>query len=222
MYSAWSSGAYPGTVRADAVRNRQAILDAARTLFSRYGLDVSMETVAQTAGVGVGTVYRRFPDRQGLVQAVVADRIEHVGRLVDQATQGMASADPEAAWERFFGGLIDSGLPMLLPLLVPHVRDAAVFTEEMTRHRTEVIVRADGVLRAAQQHGIVRDDVGAPEVVLMLATALQMLPGLPDELNAALLARRAPLLRAALRPGGEPLPGAPVGIDRLLAVLTGP
>lgn len=209
-------------MRADAARNQQAILDAARTLFSRYGLDVSMDAVAQAAGVGVGTVYRRFPDRRALIQAVVTDRIDHVSGLVERAAKDIAGSDPAAAWDAFFRGFIDSGLPLMVPLLVPHVRDADVFTDEMTRRRTEVIVRADGVLRAAQRHGIVRDDIGAPEVVLMLATAMQMVPGLPDDFNAVLVARRIPLLRAALRPGGEPLPGPPVGIDRLLAILAGP
>ncbi|NKY08614.1 helix-turn-helix transcriptional regulator, partial [Cellulomonas hominis] len=69
-------------VRADAARNRQRVLDAARALYTTRGLDEPMEQIARAAGVGVGTVYRHFPDRAALVRAVIADRLAHVGRLV--------------------------------------------------------------------------------------------------------------------------------------------
>lgn len=209
-------------MRADAARNRQRVLDAARTLYSARGLDEPMEAVARTAGVGVGTVYRHFPDRSALVRAVVADRLTHVGGLLEAARTGLAGDDPHAAWEQFLTGFLDSGLPLLLPVLVPRARDADVFTPELVERRAATALTAGEVVRTAQRLGLVRDDIGVPEILLTFASALRPLPGLPDALNAALLERRAPLLRAALRPGGDPLPGRPVEVADLLAAIGGP
>ena len=63
-------------LRADAERNRQRIVDAARSLFAERGVEVSVEDIAATAGVGIGTFYRRFPDRESLVEAVFATKLE--------------------------------------------------------------------------------------------------------------------------------------------------
>lgn len=206
-------------MRADAARNRQRILDAARALYTTRGLDEPMEQVARAAGVGVGTVYRHFPDRATLVRAVVADRLAHVGRLVAAAGTALGGPDPHAAWEAFLDGVLESGLPLLLPALAPRARDADVFTPELVDERARTAAGAAAVVRAAQARGLVRGDVGVPEILLMFAAALRPLPGLPDALNAALLERRAPLLRAALRPGGDPLPGRPVEVEDVLATL---
>lgn len=206
-------------MRADAARNRQRVLDAARALYTTRGLDEPMEQVARAAGVGVGTVYRHFPDRAALVRAVIADRLAHVGRLVAAAGTALDGPDPRAAWEGFLDGILESGLPMLLPALAPRARDADVFTPDLVDERARTAAAAAGVVGAAQDRGLIRADVGVPEILLMFAAALRPLPGLPDELNAALLERRAPLLRAALRPGGDPLPGRPVEVADLLTTL---
>lgn len=206
-------------MRADAARNRQTVLDTARRLYSRQGLDVPMDAVARAAGVGVGTVYRHFPDRTALVQAVVADRLAHVRGLLDAAGTGLAGPDPQDAWDTFLTALLDSGLPMLLPLLVPHARDADVFTAELAEGRARTMGVAARVVEAAQGLGLVRDDIGVPEIMLMFAAAMRTQPGLPDALDAALLERRGPLLRSALRPGGDPLPGRRIEIADLLAAI---
>lgn len=207
-------------MRADAARNRQRILDAARTLYGTRGLDVPMESVARSAGVGVGTVYRHFPDRATLVRAVIADRLTHVGGLVATAHADLAGDDPAAAWDAFLTGVLESGLPMLVPALAPRSRDADVFTPELVEERARTAAAAGAVVGTAQQLGLVRPDIGVPEILLMFAAALRPLPGLPDVLNAAMLERRAPLLRAALRPGGDPLPGRPVDVQDLLSALS--
>ncbi|HEY0187377.1 MAG TPA: TetR/AcrR family transcriptional regulator [Cellulomonas sp.] len=206
-------------MRADAARNRQTILDCARRLYSVQGLDVPMDAVARTAGVGVGTVYRHFPDRTALVRAVVADRLDRVSALLAAAGPGLAGDEPEHAWDTFFDGLLDSGLPMLMPLLVPHARDADIFTPELAEIRRRVIQTAVGVVSTAQRLGLLRADIGTPEIMLMFAAAMRAIPGLPTELNEALLLRRGPLLRAALRPGGTPLPGRRIDLADLEPLL---
>jgi AcrR family transcriptional regulator len=82
-------------LRADARRNREAVLAAARERFGKCGLDCQMDDIARTAGVGVGTVYRHFPTKEDLIAALVADRFE---RLAERAEQALAERDP---WQAF-------------------------------------------------------------------------------------------------------------------------
>ena len=78
-------------LRRDAERNRQRILQAASEVFTERGLDVSLDEVARYAGVGVGTVYRRFRTKEDLVEALFVDRIEEVAALAEEAAR---AADP--------------------------------------------------------------------------------------------------------------------------------
>jgi AcrR family transcriptional regulator len=82
-------------LRADARRNREAVLAAARKRFAKCGLECQMEDIARTAGVGVGTVYRHFPTKGDLIAALVADRYE---RLAARAREALAEEDP---WQAF-------------------------------------------------------------------------------------------------------------------------
>jgi AcrR family transcriptional regulator len=80
-------------LRADARRNREAVLGAAKELFADQGLDAQMPEVAKAAGVGVGTVYRHFPTKDDLITALVAERFE---RLAEKAREGLETED---AWD---------------------------------------------------------------------------------------------------------------------------
>jgi AcrR family transcriptional regulator len=82
-------------LRADARRNREAVLAAARERFGECGLDCQMEDIARTAGVGVGTVYRHFPTKRDLFAALVADRFQ---RLAERAREALAEDDPWLAF----------------------------------------------------------------------------------------------------------------------------
>jgi AcrR family transcriptional regulator len=78
-------------MRADAVKNRQRILDAAEAIFATEGLSVPIDTVAERAGVGVGTLYRHFPTKEALFQAIVTARLEY---LLDEARRRAGSPEP--------------------------------------------------------------------------------------------------------------------------------
>jgi AcrR family transcriptional regulator len=80
-------------LRADARRNREAVIAAAKKLFADEGLDAQMPDVAKAAKVGVGTVYRHFPTKEDLIAALAAERFE---RLAEKASEGIAADDP---WE---------------------------------------------------------------------------------------------------------------------------
>ena len=152
----------PKPLRKDAERNRQAILAAARELFADRGLDVSMDEIARRAGVGVGTVYRRFPDKAVLIAALFEDRLE---TLVDTARQSLERDDPweAVAWfmERYVSLQVeDRGLRELL-LSSPRGENRA------ERARTRIKPLADELLRRAQRSGELRPDVAGTDLALL-------------------------------------------------------
>jgi AcrR family transcriptional regulator len=85
------------TLRADARRNRESVIRAAKRLFAERGLDVQVPDVAKAANVGVGTVYRHFPTKDELIAALVAERFERLGQEAREALEA------EDAWEGFSG-----------------------------------------------------------------------------------------------------------------------
>src|SRR5580692_6174034 len=70
--------------RADAIRNRERVLEAAKSVFSAGGVEASLEAVARHAGVGIGTLYRHFPTREALFEAVYRREVEHLADLAEQ------------------------------------------------------------------------------------------------------------------------------------------
>jgi AcrR family transcriptional regulator len=86
--------------RADAVRNRARIVEAAADVFAARGADAAMEEIARAAGVGIGTLYRHFPTREALVEAVFRDGVEQLQALADQLLQSDAPGDALATWLR--------------------------------------------------------------------------------------------------------------------------
>src|SRR5690349_18357886 len=89
-------------LRADAERNRARILAAAAEVFAERGLDVSLDDIAAAAGVGVGTVYRRFPDKDALIDALFEAKI---GRAVQLARDALEIEDPWEGWATFMRGM---------------------------------------------------------------------------------------------------------------------
>ena len=87
--------------RKDAVQNRQRIMDAAREVFARHGFGATLDEMATFAGVGVGTVYRHFPNKSTLINALFEQRVDHLVELA------RAAGAVEDAWEGFVGFMID-------------------------------------------------------------------------------------------------------------------
>jgi len=200
-------------LRKDAERNRRRILDAAREVFAEHGLDAGLDQIARHAGLGVGTVYRRFPDKEGLIDALFEERIAAVAALAEQAA---AHEDPWQGLVLFFERCLaeqaaDRGFKQLL-LGGTHGRD------RVAEGRARIAPPLRTLVARAQAAGVLRDDVTAPDlpmIQLMLAGVMDASRGVDPDLWH----RYLELFLDGLRPGRAPLRTAPLGDDEVGAVL---
>jgi AcrR family transcriptional regulator len=142
-------------LRADARRNRAKVLEAAREVFAAEGLAVPLDEIARRAGVGAGTVYRHFPTKEALFEAVVVDRLE---ALAQDAQAQLAGPEPGSAFFEFFTMLIaDAGEKMDLADMLA---DSGVSFQEATLAAGARLKDGlDQLLARAQAVGAVRPDV---------------------------------------------------------------
>jgi AcrR family transcriptional regulator len=142
--------------RADARRNREKVLRAARDAFAESGYGVPLDEIAARAGVGPGTVYRHFPAKEALFEAVVAARIED---LVEDARARAVAADPGAA---FFGFLARVAEEAAAKRDLPDAIAIAGSLHDALHSALDVL------LRHAQQAGAVRADIAAADLIVLL------------------------------------------------------
>jgi len=147
--------------RADAVRNRERVLEAAKAVFSAGGPEASLEAVAREAGVGIGTLYRHFPTREALYEAVYRREVDH---LVELAQQLMAEAGPTEALRRWLSSNVEfvatkKGMSAALAL-------AAHRPSELAAYSFDRLSKAVGtLLDRAIAAGEIRSDI-SPEDLL--------------------------------------------------------
>jgi AcrR family transcriptional regulator len=150
--------------RADAVRNRERVLAAARDAFATDGPSVSLDDVARRAGVGAGTVHRHFPTKDSLFVAVIAGRMR---QLATDAESLAGAADPGAAFFAFFAELAGQARENLA--LSAAVTDSA----DAVREAAEPLAAALAVLLTrAQDAGAVRADITVTDLHAITAGAL--------------------------------------------------
>ena len=199
-------------LRADAERNRLRILQAAREVFADRGLDASLDQIAAHAGVGVGTVYRRFPDKDALIDALFEERIDEVAAAAEHA---LSAPDP---WEGLVGFLqqanallsCDRGLRQVLLSRGAHKTERA--REKIVPIATELVARA-------QQAGSLRadlDPLDLPVIQLMVSAIADMTREVSPELWQRALTIIIDGL-ATTRKAPTPLPGKPLDRDQLAA-----
>ncbi|MBD7950582.1 TetR/AcrR family transcriptional regulator [Oerskovia rustica] len=194
-------------LRADAQRNRDQIVTAATSLFVDVGPDVALETVARKAGVGIGTLYRRFPDREALLRAVLQDALE--GLLADMRS---ARDHERTAWDALVGALGWSHRLRVVLTLTGAV--TAAESADLAHHAGLVQVR-DELVGAAQREKSLRSDVATGDVVLLMAAVSRGLPrGTTNAANAYTRAH-ALVLDALRAPAATPLPGVPTRVGDL-------
>ncbi|MFC9948752.1 TetR/AcrR family transcriptional regulator [Streptomyces pratensis] len=159
-------------LRADAERNRRRIIAAAQQVFAIRGLDVTLDDIAHHAGVGVGTIYRRFANREELIEAIFEEEIQ---RVIDVAEEALTHEDPWDGLVHFFTtssqDFADNrGLREVL-MVGTHGKDRVADARE----RLSPAISA--VMERAQQHGSLRNDIEVtdfPLVQIMLGAATQL------------------------------------------------
>jgi AcrR family transcriptional regulator len=196
-------------LRADARRNRDQIVAAAKQWFAVQGPDVPMEEIARAAGVGVGTLYRRFPDREALVRAVVRESLTN-----SVAEARTALAEEPTAWQALVRVLRQSRELRLIVRLAMASQPAKTVVkddEESGELRRAMIEVLDSVVHAAQAEGTLRTDIDTGDVAMLFTLLVRQVP-MPDE-EAAELARErciALMLDGLRTQAGTLLPGRPL------------
>jgi AcrR family transcriptional regulator len=197
-------------LRADALRNREHLLGVARQVFASEGLEVPIDEVARRAGLGIGTVYRHFPNKEALFEAIIIDELE---RLLVHAETLQRDADPEPAFVGFLEKYLAAGAAK---------RD---FTEALLRSGRgplppppvqEIFARVRAalgrLLTSAQKAGAIRTDIGVDETLALLhgVSAASVSYGGPPEQRPRLWAVVLDGLRSRLEPPVRPA-GRPAG-----------
>jgi AcrR family transcriptional regulator len=203
-------------LRSDAERNRRRILQAAAEVFAERGLDVPLDDIAAAAGVGVGTVYRRFPDKDALIDALFEDKIADV---VAAARAALDIEDPWEAFETFMRTVCrmqaeDRGLKEALL-----ARDRGRERVAMARDRIAPI--ACRIVGRAQKAGVLRADLGMFDVPLMHFTVGSVAERTRD-IAPGYFERLLTILLDGLRTEAArtPLPSRPLREDEFVAAMT--
>src|SRR3954452_17590996 len=191
-------------LRKDAAKNRERLLTAARELFAEHGLGVTLNDVAHHAGVGVGTVYRRFPDKELLIDTLFQDQLDEWARIYEE---GLAAPDPwhavvsthERALELWAH---NRGLKEIL-LGSPQA------SERATQQRAQLHPLAAKLIERAQAAGEIRADATTQDygVVLMMVGAVM---DAAEDVSPELWRRYLRIALQGLRPEATPLEPLPV------------
>jgi AcrR family transcriptional regulator len=151
-------------MRADARRNNERLVASARDVFAKYGGDASMEAIAREAGVGVGTLYRHFPKRIDIVEAVYRTDVD---QLVEAAETAVAELEPWPALEAWLKAFL--AYAQSKKTLLTELREAFEKNPELKVDSRERIDRAaDLVLRRAQDAGVVRSDIDGSDLMQLM------------------------------------------------------
>jgi AcrR family transcriptional regulator len=178
--------------RADSARNRQLLIDAAKAAFADIGLDVSLEEIARRAGVGIGTLYRHFPNRESVVEAVYRREVEQLADAVPQLLEASPPAEALHRWMHLFVDYIATKR-----LIAPSLGAATSATSALRANSAERIREAITTLvKRAIDSGQVRKDIAPSD---LLRAMIGVSYGNPDEAWEASARRVIDLLMDGLR-----------------------
>jgi AcrR family transcriptional regulator len=206
-----TSASLPRSLRRDAAGNRERLVNAAARIFAEQGLEASVQQVAEAAGVGMGTLYRRFPTKDALVDALAEDLLR---RVLAAAQEALGREPPDQAFQAFLtaAGRLNASHRGYLQRL--WTSPAAVQSRDQFRELTGQL------LAKAQAAGSVRSDITIEDVSVILWS----LKGVIEEagtVNPHIWERHLEVVIAGLRPGSAPLhhPALPpVDLERITAL----
>jgi AcrR family transcriptional regulator len=165
--------------RADARRNRDRLLEVASLAFAEYGVDASLEDIARHAGVGIGTLYRHFPSRDALLEAVFRRNVDQLAESADELLETMPAEQALAEWMQRFVAYVATkkGLAAHLKTVVSADSDLFAYSHQRM-HET-----IDRLVNAAVDSGGIRADVDSADVLRALSGVCLMAdqPGWQDQ-----------------------------------------
>ena len=156
-------------MRADARRNYDKLVAAARAVFSEDGTSAPLENVAERAGVGIGTLYRHFPTRQALLEAVYVDEVEAMARAADDLSE-LPPWDALSQWLHQYVGFAATKRALTEALV-----EAAPDSDVLLSCRTAILGAGTALIERAQRAGVVRADTNFTDVVRMVS-GIAMVP----------------------------------------------
>ena len=167
--------------RADAARNYDKLVAAAREAFTDDGADASLEGIARRAGVGIGTLYRNFPTRQALLEAVYVDEVDSICRAAEDLGD-LEPWDALVAWLRSFARYATTKHALLGELMAYMGKEAAVFTQ----CRQSIMTAGAPLLEAAEEAGAVRPDIEFVDVIRMVGSIANIPNAEPGQVDRIL------------------------------------
>ena len=185
----------PAQLRADARRNRALILAAANEVFAEEGLGVPVDLIARRAGVGAGTLYRHFPTKEALFEAVLVD---HMERLAEYAEQLAADTDPTGALFAFMDRLADEGAKKRN--LIDALAGAGIDLKEAAAGPKAAVEQAfERLLARAQAAGGIRSDITVADLFGLVMGACSLAGSHTADCSPA---RMLSVVQAGLRQSG--------------------
>jgi AcrR family transcriptional regulator len=150
--------------RADAIRNRERVLVAAKAVFSAGGPEASLEAVARAAGVGIGTLYRHFPTREALFEAVYRREVQQLADLAEELKQEAQPLDALRRWMRSNVEFVATKKGMSAALALAAYKNSELYSFSFDRLTRAV----GGLLDRAIAAGEIRDDISAEDLIRAL------------------------------------------------------
>jgi len=192
------TAASAGRLRADARRNHEQVLAAAREAFLSAGPGVPLDDVARQAGVGIATLYRRFGDREGLLRAVVIAALEDSRAAAESALESAdEGTDGLAALARFMHEVLDLRVSAVVPLALGRLD---LEDPEIVPVREASAAAMERLIHVAHDDGSLPLQVGFADIGTLLVRLSRPLPGrVPTELDDELAHRHLDLALAGMR-----------------------
>jgi AcrR family transcriptional regulator len=188
-------------LRADARRNREAVLKAARERFRDCGAECQVEDIARTAGVGVGTVYRHFPNKEALLDALIQDRFE---RLAARAADALEQEDP---WEAFCELMRWSARMQAEDRGLSEVLASRPLLGEAAAAKAGLVERSAKLMAKAQRAGAMRKDLMVEDIPTMICGLTAVTGAAADSMPAQNWERFLEVMLDGMRaPGSAKLP----------------
>ncbi|WP_188796483.1 TetR/AcrR family transcriptional regulator [Dyella nitratireducens] len=150
--------------RADAERNRRRLAEVAKAAFAEQGADVSLEEIARRADVGIGTLYRHFPTRNAILEAIYRQEAEQLGAAATELLEKKTPVEALRAWMRLFVEYIATK-KLILPALKASTGDTSELTAYSSAH---IRGAADVLVRRAIENGDIRKDVQMEDLLYAL------------------------------------------------------